>query len=248
MNRKIITYCCFCLFANALQSQGPVWESISKDKMAKVFEQTSSWFKNTSHYSVNVTHASFETWSKTVPFEKSTGYFKKEAENYHSFILGIHTIQNSKYKIVLDTANKTMIVASVGKSIWNAYTLEDYQYTLKSCTSIKMTNFGKDKKYRLEYGEGYPLERYELLVANDGLIKEVTMYYSKKIPRNPDDENSEKVKPRLNITFTGYKKAPSGTDDNEFDENRYFIKKGNKLLPAKRYQNYTLSDQRLTLD
>ncbi|MBK8705986.1 MAG: hypothetical protein IPN33_22145 [Saprospiraceae bacterium] len=248
MNKKNTTCFCFCLFAILLQGQVAAWEDISKDNMAKVFEQMSNWFKNTTNYTVTVTHASYENHSTTVPFEKSTGYFKKEKENYHSFLLGIHTLQNLNYRIVLDTVNKVMMVANVNKSIWSTYTIEDYKYILKTCAGIQKTNSNLDKRYRITYPEGYPLERYEFLMANDGSLKEVVMYYSKKVAKDPNDENSEKVKPRLSITFSTYKKVQPGASGNEFDEKKYFVQKGNKLFPTKKYQDFTLSDQRLSLN
>lgn len=247
MNKRIITYFCSFLFAISLHAQIPEWESVSKDNMAKVFEQMSNWYKNNATYSVVVTHASYQTHTTAVPYEKSVGFFKKEKNNYHSFLLGIHTIQNANCKIVLDTANKAMMVANVDNSIWAAYTLEDYKHTLKMCKEIKVMTIDKNKMYRLEYAEGYPLERYEFLVSGDGSLKEIVWYYSKKIPKDIDDENSEKVKPRLSITISTYKQTQN-TSKSEFDETKYFVKKGNKLFPAEKYKNFTLSDQRLILN
>lgn len=248
MSKITISCFCFWLFAISLQAQTAAWEEVSKESMAKVFEQMSNWFKNSTNYAVTITHASYENYSTSTPFEKSTGYFKKEGENYHSFLLSIHTIQNANYKIVLDTANKVMMVSNVDKSIWDAYTLDDYQYTLKTCTGIKMLKVNTDKRYRLTYGEGHPLERYEFLIASDGALKELVWYYSKAVPKDEGNPNSEKVKPRLTIIFSSYKKWQPNLSENEFDEKKYFFIKGNKLFPVKKYQHFKLSDQRLRLD
>ncbi len=231
-----------------LQAQTPLWESVSKDQMAKVFEQVNHWFKTSSNYSVTVTHASYENYNTKVPFEKSTGYFKKENECYHSFLLGIHTIQNANCKIVIDTLNQSMMITNIDNSIWSSYTIDDYKYTLKACKSIEVMKINNDKKYKLEYSEGYPLEKYEFLIGADGTIKEVVWFYSKKVPKNIDDENSEKVKPRLSITFSSYKKNVAGSVKQECAESKYIIKKGNKMFPSDKYKNYSLSDQRLAFN
>ncbi len=248
MMKRGIIYCCFWLFAFSAQAQTATWEDMSKEGMAKVFEQMSNWFKNTTNYSVVVTHASYETHTTTLPFEKSVGYFKKEKDNYHSFLLDIHSIQNAQYKIVLDTANKVMMIANIDKSIWNAYTLEDYKFILKTSKECKIMRLNTDKKYQIAYNEGHPLERYEFLVASDGSLKEVIMYYSKKVPKDVDNKNSEKVKPRLTITFSAFKKLQPNTNDNEFNEKKYFLKKGKKLVPVAQYKDFTLSDQRFIVD
>ena len=105
-----------------------------------------------------------------------------------------------------------------------------------------------DKKYQIEFNEGHSLERYEFLVASDGALKEVIMYYSKKVPKDADNPNSEKVKPRLAITFSAFKKWTPNTNDTEFDDTQYFIKKGKKLIPTGKYKSFTVSDQRLIVD
>lgn len=248
MKKRMISCYGFWLLAISLQGQSAAWEEISKDRLAKVFEQMSNWYKANTNYMVNVTHASYQTHSATVPYEKSTGFFKKENENYHSFLLGIHTIQNLSYKVVLDTVNKVMMVANIDKSIWNLYTFDDYKYSLKTCTLVQQMSINTDKKYRITYQEGYPLEQYEFLMANDGSLKEIVMYYRKKIPKDPDNPNSEKVKPRLSISFSAYKKVQPNPNGDEFDEKKYFSDKGNKLVPTKKYQGFTLSDQRLSLN
>ena len=248
MKKKIIICFCISFLHVSLQGQSTGWTDISKENMAKVFEQISNWYKQTTDYTVTVTHASFENHTTGIPYEKSTGYFKKEKENYHSFLLNVHTIQNLKYKIVLDSIEKTMMVSNINQSIWEVYMLEDYAYVLKSCKEIKMAAVQHDKRYRLIYNEGFPLEKYEFLMAADGSLKEVVMYYSKKVPKDENNPDSEMVKPRLSITFSAYKKGILGTGTNEFDEKNYFIKKGNKLVPTGKYKNYTLSDQRLKLD
>lgn len=246
---RTMIICCWCWLAvSTLSAQALAWENIGKDRMANVLIQLNDWFKNTPNYAVTVTHTSFETYTTTVPYEKSVGYFKKDRERYHSFLLGIHTFQNAAYKIVVDTANQTMLVANVEPGIWNAYDLEGYTYLLNSCSGIKTANSGSDKKYRLEYGIGHPLERYEFLLAPDGSLKEVAMYYRNSVPKNPDNPASEKVTPRLNITFSGYKKGNFGMTNDECDEKKFFIKKGNKLLPTGKYRNFNLIDQRLSLN
>ena len=82
MKKIILICCCFWLCTVSAHGQIPAWETVSKENMAKVFEQISNWLKNSTNYSVKITHASFENYSTETPFEKSVGYFKKENENY----------------------------------------------------------------------------------------------------------------------------------------------------------------------
>lgn len=215
--------------------------------MAKIFEQMNNWFKNTATYSLTITHASYEDHKTIVPVEKSVGYFKKDKNNYHSFLLGMHTIQNSNYKIVVDSSEKILMVANPDQLVWNTYTLDDYTYILKNCATIRVTDSGTDKKYRMDFDKEANISSYEFLFNQDGLLKEVVSYYNEEVKKD-DDENSPKVKPRISITFSEYKKNPVLNYKEEFDESKYITKKNDKLIPAEAYKDYKFSDQRLNLN
>lgn len=240
--RSFVVALLLLAFIGKAQVQKP--ENVDKATMAKVFEKMNNWFKNTPAYSMKVTHASYENYTTTVPADRAVGYFKKDKNNYHSFLIGIHTIQNNDYKIVIDTAQKIMLVASPDQLVWNSYTTDNYIYLLQECSAIKVTTIGTDKKYRLEYKEG-PLACYEIVVDADGLLKEVVSFYAKAIKKDENDKNSPKVKPRIVITFSGYEKKPVFNYKKDFDESCYFIKKGSKVIPVERYKKFKFSDQRL---
>ncbi|MGQ0829850.1 MAG: hypothetical protein ACT4ON_15795 [Bacteroidota bacterium] len=236
----------FLLIGGISKAQQPL--NISKTDMAKVFEQMNNWFKNTPAYSLTVTHASYENHTTTVPVEKSVGYFKKDKESYHSFLLGIRTIQNIQYKIVVDTSDKILMVANPDQLIWNSYTLDDYTLILKNCIAIKMSTNGTDKRYSIHFSEGYPLSSYEFLISPDGLPKEIIWYYNEEVSKDEDNENSQKVKPRVCITFSGYRKKPVLNYKEEFDSSPYFTKANGKLVVSSKYKNFKFSDQRLNIN
>lgn len=225
--------------------QPNTWVIVSKDEMAKTFEKMSNSIKYVQTYSMVVTHASYENYKTNVPFERYVGYFKKDKNNYHSFLLGIHTIQNSKYRISVDSTAKIMMVANNdNNSIWDNYGLQDYKDILSICSTIKMINVGTDKLYRLEFKEPNPLTAHEFVMSAEGILKKITWYYAKEVQKDPEDKNSAKGKPRLEITFSEYKKN-SSIPKNEFDENIYFTRNDKRLVLTDRYKQYELSDQRL---
>ncbi len=250
MKNKALNSICLMMFSvSVMQSQSPeAWTKINKEEMSKVFEEMNNWFKNTSCYSLTVTHASYEDYKTITPFEISVGYFKNDKNNYHSFLLGIHSIQNSDYKIVIDTSQKIIMAANTDNTIWSTYALEDYSTILNSCSAIKVQNLSNYKRYRVEFDKEAQIAAYEFLLNPEGMIKEIVWYYGKEIKKDEDDSNSIKVKPRLSITFSGYKSNPTLSYIEEFDERNYFTKKENKLLVAEKYKQFKLNDQRFILN
>lgn len=223
--------------------QSAEWKEVSKEQAGKVFEKVNNWFKNTPAYSLNITHASYESYTSLVPAEKSEGYFKKQENNYHSFLLGIHTVQNISYRVVIDTTGHMILVAHPDKSIWEAYTTGDYATSLESCLSVKASETEKETRYRLEFSEEHPLQAYELIIGKDGLLKEVISYYRNR----KNEDGTAEITPRLSITFSGYNLKPLFVK-NEFDDKKYFTDNNNMLALTKEYKDYKLSDQRLVTD
>lgn len=223
------------------------WNDMSKEDMSIVFENMNKWFKNTPSYSLTVTHASYKDYKTTVPAEKSVGYFKKDKKSFHSFLLGIHTIQNEKYKIVVDTAQKIIMLGSPELLISNSYTMEDYAFILKSCKSIKMATYTNDKLYRIEFSANTVISSYEFLIGQDGLLKQIVWYYNQAV-RNEDEENSIASKPRLCISFSDYKKNSVFNYKEDFDEKKYVTLKDSKFVLTEKYRKYKINDIRLVLN
>ncbi len=238
-----ILFLTFFLFTVELNAQQQM-TIVPRVDMAKIFEKMNAWFRNTSSYSLTITHASYENYTTEVPVEKSVGYFKKEKESYHSFLIGIHTIQNDKYKFVIDTSEKIMLVANPDQLVWTGYTPDDYNVLLQNCISIQMSSVGTDKLYRINLPANSAIAKYEFWVNADGLPKEIIWYYNQEIQKDENDEKS-KVKPRVSIRFSDYKTTNSFSYKNEFSEDDYFVNQNSVLKPVGKYKSFKLNDQRL---
>jgi hypothetical protein len=228
---------CLKIFGQTL-----VWKNISADEAVKVYTDLNKLYSNTSSYSVHVTYASYENYTTGTIYEASTGYFNKYGNNYHSFLLGIHTIQNTNYKIVVDSSRRTIAVVNPDKAFENGFTMIDYKEILKNCSSIKMANDGNDNHYRIEFKNTNNINAYEYTISSAGWIKELTLFYNKNYT---DEDGKEKnIKPRLQMTFTDYKENIT-EGKNELDESKYFTKQGYKIILIGNYKDYHLSDQRV---
>lgn len=232
------------LVALSTFAQSSSAKPVNRAEMTEVFKKINNWLINTPVYSLTVTHTSYEDYQTIVPADKTVGYFIKNNYNYHSFLMGIHTIQNNNYKLVIDTSEQIIIVANPDKLIWRNYSVSEYDSILKICTSLKVTDKGNDKLYRIELSKNSSIGAYEFLITNDFQIKEIVWYYNSEITKDSEDENSPKSKPRLSIQFSNYKTSLQNVTS-EFDEKKYFLKNSDgKLVVSSTYKNYKLLDQR----
>jgi len=225
-----------------LNGQAIIWKNISVEEAAKVYIALNNHYCKTSSYSLKVKYSSFQDYYTSSEHETSSGYFCKYGSNYHSYLMGIHTIQNANYKIVLDTSRKIVAVLNPDKAFEKSITMIDYNEILKNCTAIKVAIVGNEKHYRVEFKETYYVNAYEYAINNTGWLNELTLFYNKNYV---DEDGKEKnVKPRLKITFSDIKENVK-EEKNEFDENKYFSKLGYKIILNNKYKNYYLSDQRV---
>lgn len=230
------------LAAAAFAVPGIQWQNAKKEEVAKVFGDMSRWYSATATYSVTVTHSSYRDYTAQTPADISKGYFKKDKENYHSFLLGIHTVQNKRYKVVVDTINEVIMISDPDKAMQSVFTQVDYEASLGLCAAVKEGAVENGKAYRVEFKESFPFTAYEVRMDNGGMMREMTLFYNRELPLNPDDKNSKKVKPRVSISLSAHNKSASFSYAEEFDESKYFIKKDNRYYPTDRYRKCKIMD------
>ncbi len=217
------------------------WDVIDKQMMTQKLEEIKKQLKDVQNYSITVSHASFEDYTTNVPHEKTAGFFRRSKNNYHSFLVGVTTIQNANCKLVVDSAHGVIAIADPDRSLENTLTHADYDTYLSVCTAIKMMTIGKESQYRLEFSKENPLNAYEFSIGDKGFFSKITIFYNREIKK----ENNSVTKPRMEITFSNWKKNISFSKD-EFDETKYVFKKGDQYFLNTLYAGkYKLLDQRV---
>lgn len=221
------------------------WMNITSEEMLKFFEQQNKILRETVSYSVQVEHASYEDHATITPHENSVGYFKKDGSNYHSFLLGVHTIQNSKIKVVIDSSGKKIMVSDPDKSFEQNIFQEQNMQQITLWKSYKKRNENTGTAYRVEYKDGCALEAVEWLINQENILGKFTMYYSVFDWKENWKAKPVKYRPRLEIKFLNFKKGVKFKYTEEFDEKKYVSFDGKKYLPSKEFSEYRLFDARV---
>ncbi|MBC7412321.1 MAG: hypothetical protein H7331_07695 [Bacteroidia bacterium] len=231
-------------------AQTPKWISTTPEEVVKEFMRVNNWYIKHTNYSVEFTHSSYENYTTPVTFEKINGYFYKNNNKYHNLLLGTHTIQNDKFKIVVDSLNKFILVANPSAKNINAFEAAKYIENLSNCVALKKTDTGKEHKIRMEYDDEENIAAYEITINIDGSIKNLVLFYNDIEEEEDDIPNHKKTtptvaKPRINIAFNNYKLNPIFNYDAVFSETKYIIVSNKKITPQSKYKAFHISDQRL---
>lgn len=230
------------LWGGITYAQQPVWKEITKEQAAKDLQKAVSWFNN-ENYSLNITHTSYKDYTTMVPFETEKGYAKRDKNNYHSFITGIHTMQDAKYRIVTDTMRRYIMLANASDLLFDVADIQQLTAKLDLCSSLKILSTATGNRYKMEYEPSSSIQRMEIEISKDGLLKEMVYYMNKEI-KNEDRDTYSHIHPRLVITFSNHKtnvKFPPA----EFLQNTYITWNGSKAAPTGKYSKYEFFDSRV---
>jgi hypothetical protein len=219
------------------------WKPVDVKVIANEYQKVADFYNRTNKISMQITYTSYQTHTSTVVADKSVGFYKKDGLNFHIYIMGNRTIQNSKYKFTINEESKTILVWNVDNKINSIMDFDEKKLDSTLIVSIKAAQIKNGTRFRLDYKKGSEIEAIEYSVSKLGFINELDFFYC-RINVN-EEGNNEVVYPHLNITFTDVntKYVPL---KNEFDENKYFVEKDKILQLIPTYKSYKLRDYRKT--
>lgn len=213
------------------------------EEVVKQYLLINDKYNNTKTYEFNIKYISYKDYKTSIPYETSIGFFKKDGNNFYCKILDLYTMQNDNYKIIIDSSDKTISIASPSQVFESVFSVFDIETLFSNYAIVKTANFSGGLLFRIEPKLAYDIDSYEYLVDKSGWIKELTIFYNiSLIDRNGDVTN---IKPRLQMIFSINDKK---VNKDEYNESRFFIKQGDNLVLTKEYKNFQLMDNRFLND
>lgn len=235
-----------CLLA--FKTDNTSWKTCTISEIDGEIKKMEAFYKSNTSYSVLITHSSFIGHNAITPFEKSEGFLIKHGTNLHSMILGIETIQNDKWKVVIDSSSNTIAVSDIEKEIQNQALPLNALLAKKNITVCKKADLqGSDKLFHIEFSAPVKLLAEEMKIGADYRLKELTMLYREKYNVDPENANSPKEQPKVTIVLKDYKLNPKIDIKKEFNTNTYFVvdKAGNFVLTPV-FKQYEILDLRIS--
>lgn len=221
-----------------------VWTETTQKVFDAATKRSTEFYEGKGHYSVKVVHTSYRGHDAISAYEQTDGFYRFDHGSYHSYLAGMHTIQNKKYRVVIDTAAKSILVGDLLSNKADDVSEINYKNSMLDVNKFLKCPIGTADRYRLEYNEKPLYEAYETELNAEGMMTEMVVFYRKEYPLNPQDNNSAKAKPKLMITWSEFNvKAVFAAD--EFSTDKYFIETNGKLTLTSAYRAYRLTDVRV---
>jgi hypothetical protein len=233
-------------FTNARVNQKAEWREISIKEYDDIIKKASAFYETDKKaYSINVSVSSFKTHTDMIPVESQDGFVIKSGANYHHYMMGVHSFQNKQYRFVVDSVEKTIMVAnpegeSVQKMLMSTY--EQFHSKIQKVQMISLKEFDKVK---IVLSDKMRVSHVEMEFEKNGMLRKSTSFFRVKIAENSDDPKSTKTSPRIETVFTNYKENIKVDYAKEFSEAPYFSSREGKFFPTKKFEGYYIKDTRI---
>jgi hypothetical protein len=219
------------------------WITLSPKQANEKFMQMNSKLDEVNSFIVGVTHRTFQNYETTKWAFQYDGYVKKQGKNYRSLLMGLQTIQNEKYKIVMDTVKQIILVSSPTEQIDLGNYAAQNEKMLEACKEIKTKTEPERTLFQFAFNEKMPYSKSELAFNKDMLPHYIKIYLNRQVKVKVD--GVEKMeKPRVEINYTNYNKNAKITSG-EFSEKKYFTEVNSKLQLTEMYKSYMIKDLRV---
>lgn len=221
----------------------PKEQKINSKQASGIFKSIAEWYRDTESFNVNVEFTSFKNHQSNSPHEIKTGYLKKSGKNFHSSLMGLETVQNKFYKIIIDTASNTIAIKDAELSAWDEINPLIIQKGLGTSQSIFLDEL--DDRYILKMipAKSSSINYYELDYDKNYRIQQVTLKMTKEALAD-DGKTRYKIAPKVHIRFFNYGKG-NLIEANEFATSSYLNIQENTLNGVGKYANYKILDLRV---
>ena len=242
--KQIALVVLFPLLIAGMQS-GAKWVDMTDTEYDTVIERAGSFLDGKPAFRVDISVSSFRTHHAEVPYETQTGFLVKSGNYFHSCLLGIHTYQNKKYMFTVDTVNKRILIAdALTEKDYKPY-FDNYEALRSYMQGAKKMELTSSDRVKVAFDPRMRVSHIVMELTKEGFINKSTSFISREIPEKPDDPNSSTVKPRLETTFTNYRKNIKVDYEKEFGEAQFFTLSGKNFVGVGNYKAYRIKDTRV---
>lgn len=249
MKSKLFTGMLVLILMSSSYGQTGEWTAAGKQEIIDAYHQACNWLINTPSYYFKIKYATYKDHSTKVHLESSDAFYKRVMPHFRTEALGVKTIQNTKWRFVVDSGQKTITVMNAANYTVNIAGSEELSEMLDQFKALRKRKVSKSVLcYRIEFEKNNLYDAYEFSVNSRGLLEHLIFYYSEQ-DRDADLDTGEpgssgKISPRLEISFYDYQ-VPAKYSSSEFDDTQIVVNDNGQIDLLGDYKNYRLLDYRL---
>lgn len=235
------------LICFSVSAQTSIQLQAEKAEFIESYKKAWAIMTETECYSFKLRYLSFSDHKTKFPTETASGFYTKSGNNYHSYILGVKTVQNASVKISIDSIEKLIILSNPDKITIPITNTEQLEELIDNTKKVSKRNENKSTVYKIDFKPNDLYESYELKLNEHGVTERMTFFYSTIRDRDYEESIQGKeisVSPRLEIHFDDFKLL-SKTKEAFFSEKLYVQIDNKSIKKTEGYKAYTVKDYRI---
>ncbi|MEP7265287.1 MAG: hypothetical protein ABI772_12350 [Bacteroidota bacterium] len=233
---------CFLTCFVTVSATASTARKITSAEAAQIIKKLGDWYKDTEKYSMEIEIKSYKDYSTDVVHETQTGFARKSGKNFHSLMMGTHTIQNEKYRFTIDSLRNFMSIKDAELNMWeniNPVILENY---LNESSTIMLTELEGSSMMKIIPPVNSALKQYELTYDKSFRIINIKMEMQKEEMAD-DGRTTFTISPKITFQFRNYTNG-SKINPKEFLTENY-VRMGPEVVANKEYSKFEFFDLRV---
>jgi hypothetical protein len=207
------------------------------EKAEKILVDLNTYYLEHPNYEAGVEHSLYSNYNAQTADETYTGYYRRNKLKEHSVLMGIETIQNEQFKVVIDTNSKLVMVYNTIPMANNPGI--EIISALKLCSSIRVNDKGAESRIELDFQDNqYPLSKMVIAIV-DHRLAVLEMWHNEAIT----NDNGEIIKPRTKVSYTNYQENKKFSAK-EFAIGHIVELKNSVITPKAEFSLYRIMDLR----
>lgn len=196
---RIIFSITFLLTILSISAQ---WKASSMAEYLEIANNSELSKKKDNAFSFECDYLFYESLDGAKEKLKYSSFFQKnDSKQIYFEQFGRVTIQNLKYKIILDTTEKTLVFTDAD-SVFQDQSLFDISNYKKETNNIKKYQDQSRIKFYFELPQGYKYSAYEIWYDLKNNLEKVILYASQEIDNG--DDQGVLIRPRMEILYKNY--------------------------------------------
>lgn len=165
--------------------------------------------------------------------------YRAEDDLFNMSQFGRFIVQNQTCQIICDSAQHQLIIGDPIEEFTQRKTINDFELLSEKATKIEKEIKGGNTIYSIEFPSYSKFSSCELWIDKNNNVTKYVLYSAVEVAGN----NEEMIKPRMEITYSGYQKGAKASVDKMF-EPTHFMSDLKDLTPTIDYKNYEIIDLR----
>lgn len=209
-------------------------------QLTDIYKKSEAYYDSDS-YALSINYQSFKGHESANPSDEMTGFIKKKGDQIEVYQMGVYSIQNKQYKIIVDSTEKLIGITFPDTAVNTGFDKEKFELSKQKLEYVSHESDGRYETFTLNFKPGFQYDKINIRFFPNGMIKSLTLFLAQKIEYEDSPGNIRSDKARIVISYSNL----SGAEKNVKHQMSDFVEATSQTFSlGKAYKDFELIDFR----